>query len=430
MTQPIFRMLAALALATTTLCVAIPARADVAAEARFHDEAARSHYAAGRYDAAVREFMFENRLTPNPNITLNIAFCFQQMNRRDEAFMYFSEYLAATQDVADRRAQAERALAQLRPEVALVQVDSEPAGATIFVDREELGEYGETPRLLALAAGEHRIWIRREGYRQTEQLVTLVVGRQVDVNLQPEQILGRLHLVATAEAEVRVSGLDGTSVWEGSTPVDTALPPGTYSVVATARGGDRWAEPVTIRPEATTEIEAELMGPTGAATVVASHAGALVRIDGQDMGFTPQVLTDIPIGEHRLEVTSEGTQPYSGSLGIEENLRAWVSVSLSPSAGSIPTTETWTLGGISLALLAGAGVFTALAATAHSQFQNDQMMGLGTLDSAAQANSMAVTADLLWLAGGGAALAAVVMLIVSLEQGSRPSSATVTQEEP
>jgi hypothetical protein len=423
-------MLAALALATTALCVATPARADLAAEARFHDEAARGHYTAGRYDAAVREFMIENRLAPNPNIVLNIAFCFQQMNRREEAFMYFSEYLAATEDVADRRAQAQQALARLRPEVALVQVDSEPAGATIFVDRPELGEYGRTPRLLALPAGEHRVWIQREGYRQAEQTVTVVVGREVSVNLQPEQILGRLHLVATAEAEVRVSGLDGTAVWEGSTPVDTALPPGTYSVEAIARGGDRWSEPVTIRPEASTEIEAELVGPSGSANVVASQAGALVRIDGHDMGFTPQVLTDIPIGEHRLEVSADGAQPYSGTLGIEEDMRAWVSVSLSPSAGSIPNAETWTLGGISLALLAGAGVFTALAATAHSQFQNDQMMGLGTLDSAAQANSMAVTADLLWLAGGGAALGAVVMLIVSLEQGSRPSSATVTQEEP
>ncbi|HJL17161.1 MAG TPA: PEGA domain-containing protein [Sandaracinaceae bacterium LLY-WYZ-13_1] len=417
-----------IALLLAALAPAGLARADAAAEARFHDRAARRHYEAGRYEAAVREFMIEQRIAPNPNIVFNIALCFQHMGEAEEAYMQFAEYLEAEDDDEDRRARARRALEELRSEVALVEVRSQPAGAAIYIDRRELGRYGTTPRTVALPEGEHRIWVEIEGHRPAERTVTLSDGRRTELDLRPEQILGRLRLSVQPEAAVRVLDADGELVWEGTAPVDTRLPPGTYRVEA-HRGTERWSDAVRIRAEATTDVDAELSPPTGELTVVANEPGSLIRLNGEDAGFTPQILS-VPVGEHTLRVSGEEVQPYEGSIEVEEAGRLWVNVSLSPAPRGPFSDEVWIMGGVSLGLLAAAGVFTGLTAWSHSEYQTAQQNAQAYTSLAEETNRFAVTSDLLWLTGGAAAVATLVTLVVNLAQQARPSTATTSRSAP
>ena len=182
----------ALAVLVGTAQFTTTARADRAAEARFHDELARRHYGARRFEQAAREFMIEQRLAPNPNIVFNIGLCFQQLRRPAEAYMYFAEYLASGDDET-RRSQSEHALEELRPQVALVRGRERSSGAGDLRRPTRARQYGTTPRVLALDAGEHRIWVEREGYRRAETTLTLALARQAEVSLSPEQILGRLR---------------------------------------------------------------------------------------------------------------------------------------------------------------------------------------------------------------------------------------------
>jgi len=117
-----------LALALWLLTPAL-AQADPAAQARFHDELARGHYEAGRFESALREFFLEQRVSPNPRIAFNIALCFQELKRNEEGFQYFNEYLSSQDDDAERRAYAERVVESLKPQLALVSIRSTPAGA-------------------------------------------------------------------------------------------------------------------------------------------------------------------------------------------------------------------------------------------------------------------------------------------------------------
>ena len=403
---------------------AAPARADRAAEARFHDELARRHYAARRFEPAAREFMIEQRLAPNPNIVFNIALCFQHLRRHPDAYMYFAEYLAAGTDES-RRTQAQTALRQIHPHVALVRVESDPPGASIFVDRRELGQYGTTPRVLALDAGEHRIWVELDGYRNAERTTELSLGNEATVRLSPEQILGRLRVGASTAAQVRVIDAAGELVAEGATPFDEELPPGTYQVEASA-GEERWSEPLLVRGEATTEATASLRGPTGEMTVMATVTGALVSLDGRERGFTPQVLRDIPVGEHALTVTSDGTAPYRGTIEIGTDYRAWASVTLEPVTSLEIQPYTWAVGGLTLAILGAAAITTGFAVDTHDRFEVARANDGGNLVALSdQSTALNFASDMLWLGGALSAAVTVVLFVATTDFGGRASRATI-----
>ena len=404
------------------------ASADAAAEARFHDELARRHYAARRFEDAAREFMIEQRLAPNPNIVFNIGLCFQQLRRHADAYMYFAEYLASDDPDPERRRTAERALAQLRPRVALVDVRSTPPGLEVYVDRRELGQYGVTPRVLALSAGEHRIWIEGEGYRMAETTIDVELGAEQRVELSPEQILGRLVVNAATRADVRVFDPDGRVVHEGQTPLDQPVPPGTYRVVATA-GDERWSEPVVVRADTTTEATATLSGPTGEVTVTANVTGALVSLDGRDSGFTPQVLPGVPVGAHELRITADGMSPYVGEVEVNEDDQLWVTLELEPATSFQISPATWVIGGVTLAIAAAAGITTGFAADAHARFDSARMMGQPVLGLADESTNLNLAADVLWLTAGVAAITTIVLALTTTESGSRPSRATFSRRE-
>jgi len=413
-------------LACACLSQAVTAHADRAAEARFHDEQARQHYSARRYEAAARSFMLEQRLSPNPNIVFNIALCMQQLRRHADAYMYYAEYLGSEETDETRRGQSEEALRVLRPRVSLVRVESEPAGAAIFVDRRELGQYGVTPRVLALEAGEHRIWVEKTGYRQDEQTVELDLGGESSVMLHPEQILGRLRIAAATAAAVRVLDPGGLVVAEGPTPFEQDIPPGTYQAEATA-GDERWSEPVVVRAGQTSEAQASLVGPTGAATVTANVTGALVTLDGRERGFTPQVLSAIPVGEHEIEVSARGMRTYEGALDIGDDDHAWVTVDLAEEGGSGVETVTWLFGGVALAAAIGAGISTGLAADAATRFREARSMNQVAADIAADSQAYNLSADALWLSAGVLTVTAVILLLTTSQFEAQPSRAMVTE---
>ena len=411
------------------LCSLLPAvaSADRAAEARFHDEAARRHYSARRYEEAARSFMLEQRLSPNPNIVFNIALCMQQLRRHADAYMYFAEYLASDDSDETRQTQSQEALRRLRPQVSLVRVESHPPGAAIFVDRRELGQYGVTPRVLALAAGSHRIWVERDGYRPDEQTVELDLGGETDVSLSPEQILGRLRIASPTVAQIRILNAEGGVVAEGVTPFDEELPPGTYEAEATA-GDERWSEPVTVRASQTSEARAALSGPTGAATVTSNVVGALVSLDGAERGFTPQVLPDIAVGEHELEVRAEGMRTYRGPLSVAEDDRSWITVDLSVEGGSGVEPATWAFSGLTLAAAISAAVTTGFAVDAYARFVAARDSNAVVTSIVEESNQLNIASDVLWVTAGALAVTAIILLIATSEFDAQPSRASITQE--
>ena len=138
---------------------------NTADEADVAFELGNEAYARREYVQALRSYFASYRLVPNRNVLFNIARCYEALSRYNEAYRYYHDL--AQEDLPETDAtQVNQALTRLRPKVALVRVSTEPPGAEVLVDREDLGGRGLSPQTLALPPGPHRVVVRKEGYRR------------------------------------------------------------------------------------------------------------------------------------------------------------------------------------------------------------------------------------------------------------------------
>ncbi len=418
-------------MASAILGIAGVAQADPAAEARFHDEQARSHYAQGNYEKAVREFLLEQRAAPNPRIVFNIALCFQQLKRDEDAHHYFREYLDSSDPDEARRTRAEQALSVLDAKVARLLVESSVPGADVYVDQREYGSYGKTPRVVALAAGEHQIWIELAGHRTATTKVTARLGEQVRVRLEPERIVGQLQVLSSASGTARVTTASGDVVAEGATPLATSLPPGTYRISVTASGHLPWHDVASVGADRAVEVEAlplQSPKPSSDITVTSNVPGALVELDGQPIGFTPTVLAGVPIGPHRLTTKAGRLLPWSGAVQVDAGRRAWVTVTLEQPAQVRRSLATWVVGGLGLATLGASGVLGVLAAQAHSDFES-QSPNVDRSALRERGVALNTATDVLLVSSLIALGTAGVLYFTTSETRGRASSASVTSQD-
>lgn len=365
------RWMAFAALLAAALLKTAPAAADDAAQARFHDERARAHYEAGRFEQALEEFFREERLAPNPRTLFNIALCFDRLHREDEAYLFYQEYAESDDADTARRSFVTSALARLEPRLSRVRIETTPAGAAIYVDQRDHGSYGVTPRVLALPEGAHHVVLELDGHRIAEADVTLVRGEEVTLSLPLVRIEGRLAVSAPAAGEVAVRDDAGRSVASGPAPFEASLPPGAYTVEVAAEGYALWREVVRVEADGTRTVEATptpLPPPTGELTVTASIPGALIEVDGEPAGFAPAVLSDVGVGEHRVVVRSDGLDDFEGTVAVEPDIRSWLTVSLVPPSRTTRSELTWVVGGLGVASAITWGVLLGLATANRDTF--------------------------------------------------------------
>ena len=136
--------------------------ANAADEADLAFQLGNDAYRRGTYGEALAKYFVSYRLAPNRNALFNIARCYEALARFDEAYRYYHDLELQGPGAQDRQEVA-RALARLRPRVALVRVTTEPSAAELFVDREDLGPRGRSPQILALAPGAHLLLASKLG---------------------------------------------------------------------------------------------------------------------------------------------------------------------------------------------------------------------------------------------------------------------------
>jgi outer membrane receptor for ferrienterochelin and colicins len=319
--------------APTPLCAAevVHAQVDLAEEADLKFSLGVEAYRSGRFVEALEHLLASNRLAPNQNVVFNIARCYEQLGRFPEAFRHYADYRAAQTD-AERRAEADRALERIRPQVALVEVTSVPPGATIYLDRRDLGARGVTPRVLAVPPGAHEVLLELAGHEPARATgIDAATGATRTVSLPLERILGAVRLEGTpAGAEVRLEGGPADAAPLCRLPCVAALPPGARTLRVSAPGHRDGTVAVTLEPRRETTARVALDLLTGALVVDADEPGALVEVDGVASGFTPTVIDDVPVGEHRLRVTTPGFRPYETTLNLAPDARVPVTAALEP----------------------------------------------------------------------------------------------------
>ncbi len=301
LTLPLFPMARAADTAAASL--------DVAEEADVQFALGVAAYRRGDHLGAVEHYLASNRLVPNRNVVYNLAKAYEQLGRYDAAWRQYDVYVGIEPDPA-LRAEGIAARDKLGPRVALVRVESNPPGALIFVDREDLGARGQTPAVIALPAGEHAVFVRRDGYHDTPaQPVSATLGAETAVRFTPAPVLGTVVLTGPPGALAEVPG-------ENQLPLRLSTPPGHYDILVHAPGRRDTTVAVDVGPDEIVTRDVDLPWLTGTVVVEAPEHDAEIDIDGVPRGFTPAVLSDVRVGPHHLEVTRPGFRPYETDIQV------------------------------------------------------------------------------------------------------------------
>jgi outer membrane receptor for ferrienterochelin and colicins len=310
------------------LLIASPAQADnTADEADVAFTLGNRAYAKREYDKALASYLLSHRLVPNQNVLFNIARCYEQLKKFDEAFRYYFELSSQKLDDDDAR-EVRGALGRLTPKVALLTITSQPEGADVYVDREDLGSRGRTPLTLALPPGPHTTKLKLAGYRNTEGKASVGKGRDVRTKLVLERILGTLELTGSPEgASVRESS-DGPEI--AKLPATLSLTPGQKVLFITAAGFTPQQLIADVKPEAVERQKANLIplpSPMGKVIVTANRENALVRVDGKESGFTPTVLS-LPVGEYEIEVSAHDLTASTSKVKVGKDTEERIAAEL------------------------------------------------------------------------------------------------------
>jgi hypothetical protein len=202
---------------------------------------------------------------------------------------------------------------KVQPGMVDVQASADPnvLGAQVLVDNQA---EGTAPQLVEVTAGRHQIVIRKEGFNDFEQWVTLKEGERVTLTpiLKAKVVAkpkGSLLVDADVpDAEVYING----KLQPDTTPtIIDDLEEGQYVVEVKKAPATAWKQTVMVeagkRNKVTGKLAATMTQNQGGNVRVLSNVpGAEVWLDGTLKGQTPFDLQGISPGEHLIEVKAKG----------------------------------------------------------------------------------------------------------------------------
>ena len=286
---------------------------NLADEAELQFKLGAESYQKGDFTGALEHFLASNRLVPNRNVIFNIARTYEELKAAPDAYRYYVEALQG-ETRADQTKRIDDALRRVAPFVAVLKVTTEPAGATVFLDRRDLGARGNTPANLGLAAGRHKVIVELSGYETAEKdNVDLVVGREQNVSFTLVPILGTVRVEGEDGATVKLDTDDSPVL--GTIPCTLQIKPGRHNLVVQKAGFAEQDIPIDLPPRGSLTARAHLTAETGAVVVNTDIRDALITIDDQPSGFTPAVV-NVPIGHHKLRVTLSGFKPIEQTIEV------------------------------------------------------------------------------------------------------------------
>lgn len=164
-------------------------------------------------------------------------------------------------------------------------------------------------------------------------------------NLSQERRSGALNILAKPAGTVYIEGIS-----RGTTPFyNDQLEPGEYLVRITSEAGE-WSGKVKVVPGAVTVVSRELAPePAGEAgevitfesgrglAVISEPNAAVVIIDGQEVGMTPWVGSQIKPGEHMVVLRLPGYQERTVKVDVRNGYRLTIVTELAGETIAFPT---------------------------------------------------------------------------------------------
>jgi iron complex outermembrane receptor protein len=295
-------------------------------ESEAHFQQGTRAYQAGAFNDALLHFLQSNRLSPNPVTAGNVGHTYVARGMFAEAYRW---YASALELAPEEKKQTYRdAMASIERNVHLLELTSDPPGATVYLDRKTLGSVAVTPAVIAVGPGDYTILMEKEGHEpfQSSEIAIESVGDRTKVQGELEAILASVEVSGTEGATIRVEET-GTAL--GTVPMTAELVPGPTVLIIEKDGYQ--PQKVLVSPSLSEKrvVDATLEPVTGQVEILASQRGARVEIDGVLVGYTP-VLADLPTGEREVVISLDGYQTVERTIAVSDSDKLQVDAALIP----------------------------------------------------------------------------------------------------
>jgi hypothetical protein len=198
-----------------------------------------------------------------------------------------------------------------------VGINSNPGGAEAYVD----GQFvGYTPVTFGTRSGSHNVEVRLSGYDTYTTSVNVPGGQTVSVNAGLVQTARNGSVTFTSNpsgAEVYVNGQ-----YVGTTPTGAfSYAQGNYTAQFRLGGYNDGSLSFSVSANSNQTVRADLAPVAGSLRVRANVGGAVVFLNGQQVGTVPNgtgelTLNNLPTGTHELVVIAPGFRTFVGDFNV------------------------------------------------------------------------------------------------------------------
>ncbi|MBC8552844.1 MAG: PEGA domain-containing protein, partial [Candidatus Brocadiales bacterium] len=192
-----------------------------------------------------------------------------------------------------------------------LNVNSQPANATIVIDGSEVGN--SPTDINDLKPGKHLVEVKMDGYKTWSESVEISADKENKITAELQILVGSLNVNSQPTNATII--IDGNEV--GNTPTNVSdLKPGKYLVEVKMDRYKNWSESVEINAGKANHITAMLQQLVGSVNIKSEPSKAIVIVDGKEVGNTPVDVGDLMPGTHLVEINMEDYETWSKNVEI------------------------------------------------------------------------------------------------------------------
>lgn len=176
------------------------------------------------------------------------------------------------------------------------------SGLFVKID-DELQSVDDGEVTARLKYGEHSYSVEANGYESVKGNALVKQGSSTKVKVEMKSVVATLNLRSSdQDVEIKINGkVKGYGEWIGE------LAPGNYLIEVSKDGYHSYTENIELSKMDQKSITIPVLKPlTGSIAVEYKPTGALISLDGVNVGETPQVLENVAVGYHKLTVSKDG----------------------------------------------------------------------------------------------------------------------------
>lgn len=285
-----------------------------------------------------------------------------------------------------------------------VKIDTEPAGATVYLNAKEDGPVCTTPCTIDAPVGDTPIIVELENHKQIFEQLTVPAKKPLTVKYKLEPAIGTINVTGPAGARITVDDED-----KGKAPTKIEIGAGAHTVILTLNGKQIASEFVEVAANDEVEVAGTAKKPTGKSTgggakAAPTETAAVEEPEGETGGIT--TTTPGPARPRRGPILAISAVFDVGFRNFEYQDAKTPNLSSESEGGQVlvgPLVEVWPGTMLGIRALRGFSLMLKFGYGVNSQQVTDKMTGAAT-DAKTFWRSFETSARQRWRIGNAATI--------------------------